>query len=124
MNGRDDGLRWLWIGLSGMFILIGVAAVIAVLLFGDKIVLTPGNFTTQSFNPWNWIWNLIGLFIFLWVLFFVIRVFIRPWRWHRYYDFWAHGDATDILRERYARGEITKEQFESMMDDLKRNRKE
>jgi len=28
-------------------------------------------------------------------------------------------DAREILRERYAKGEITKEQFEQMMRDLK-----
>ena len=27
MNGRNDGFKWVWIGLAGMFILIGVATV-------------------------------------------------------------------------------------------------
>lgn len=36
------------------------------------------------------------------------------WRGQGYY-----GGATEILRQRYAKGEITKDQFDQMMRDLK-----
>lgn len=101
----------MWIGLGVMFTLIGLAAVFGV-LFGAGVFLAIG--------IWSWIWNLIGLFIFLWFLFFIFRVFVRPWRFHRYYNFWDHDDAIETLRQRYARGEIGKEQYEQMMNDLKR----
>ncbi len=124
MVGRSDGMRWLWIGLSGMFILIGLAAVLDVLLYGARTFSPGGNTTSYFWNwaPWNLLWNLIGLFIFLWVLFFLFRVFVRPWRWHRNWDFWERDSAEEILRQRYARGEITKDQFDKMMDDIHRNR--
>jgi len=32
---------------------------------------------------------------------------------------WDHDDALEILRERYARGEITQEQYVKMREDLK-----
>jgi len=33
---------------------------------------------------------------------------------------WDHDDALEILRERYARGEITKEQYVKMREDLEK----
>jgi len=36
------------------------------------------------------------------------------WTW------WNHYDALEILRERYARGEITKEQYVKMSEDLEK----
>jgi len=32
----------------------------------------------------------------------------------------GHGDVLEILRERYARGEVTKEQYDRMRDDLEK----
>jgi len=45
-------------------------------------------------------------------------------RSYRYYSrnrwtWWNHDDTLEILRERYARGEITKEQYVKMREDLK-----
>ena len=36
------------------------------------------------------------------------------WTW------WDHDNALEILRERYARGEITKEQYDKMREDLEK----
>jgi hypothetical protein len=59
---------------------------------------------------------LFVIFSALWAL----RVIFSPWgyrRHRRYLD-----QSYYILRERYAKGEITKEQFERMMQDLEKHR--
>ncbi len=69
----------------------------------------------------GWVGALFSLFFFFWVF----SWFFRPWGWgwgyRRRYRWWRYDDAERILRERYARGEITKEQFEQMMRDLEVN---
>lgn len=112
-NDRRPCKNWVWSGLAVMFILIGVAAIIGV-LSGNRDLL-PGGI-------WNWVWNLIGLLIFLWFLLFLFRVFVRPLRYRKFNDFWGHEDSSEIIRRRYARGEITKEEYEQMMNDLSRYR--
>ena len=58
---------------------------------------------------------LIAALLFRWVF------WPRPWGGYRQ-GYWNYqGDAYEILRERYAKGEITKEQFDQMMQDLQRS---
>jgi len=58
-------------------------------------------------------------FLFI-VLFFISRLVFWPmgWGWRRRY--W-YGDAREILRQGYARGEITKDQYEQMKRDLEQH---
>lgn len=69
-------------------------------------------------NDWGF-----GIFSLLWLLFigFVIYAFIR-WIRHSevgHKDSYTPTNPLDIARERYAKGEITKEQFEQLKKDLK-----
>lgn len=66
--------------------------------------------------PFGW---LGGIFLVL-IIFWIARWFFWPWGrgWYRY----EHRGAESILKERYAKGEITKEQFQQMMLDLKDGR--
>jgi len=68
-----------------------------------------------------------GFLIFFFVIFLVAKGLFWGlgwgWGWRRgYYGGYWHrayyGDSTEILRQRYAKGEITKEQFDQMMRDL------
>jgi putative membrane protein len=64
----------------------------------------------------------LGFVLFLLLIALVFSLAFRPWR-RRYYRRWRDwDDANEILRQRYARGEITKEQFEQMQRDLEQHR--
>lgn len=63
-----------------------------------------------------------GFFFGILLLFFIfgtLRWVFWPWGWRYRRRYWRHYDQSyNILRERFARGEITKDQFEQMMRDL------
>lgn len=64
----------------------------------------------------------LGFFVFLIVAFVVFRLIFWGWGWGWRGGYghggWGYGNAKEILRRRYARGEITKEQFDQMRKDL------
>jgi putative membrane protein len=97
-------MRWMWYGLGAMFVLIGVAIILAI-YYGR---------TTPEGYPYGfgWLWG------FIWIPFAFFWIFGWGWRGYRYRRYRYDDGAYQILRERYARGEITKEQFEQMMRDL------
>ncbi|MDA4112546.1 MAG: SHOCT domain-containing protein [Thaumarchaeota archaeon] len=63
-----------------------------------------------------------GFLFFILIAFFVVRSLFWGWGWRRgggYRGNWGYGeDAKEILKRRYARGEITKEQFDQMKKDI------
>jgi putative membrane protein len=76
---------------------------------------------TVSSQPYGW-WPgaPFGWFLFI-PLFFIVFFALRfhwwgPWGGRGWYH--QGGSAMDILRERFARGEVTREQFEQMKKDI------
>ena len=67
-----------------------------------------------------------GFLVFFFVIFFVARGLFWGWGWGWWggysRGYWRHGgyysEAEEILKQRYAKGEITKDQFDQMMRDL------
>lgn len=109
------GRTWAYIGLGVMFVLIGAGIFFSV-LNGNTVTSMPIYYPGQFWMPFFWVWPLVGVFFVVWVIGWA---FSWPWRSRgsRYGRRW--GDpAHQILRERYARGEITKDQFDQMMRDL------
>ncbi len=109
MVGRSRA--WIWIPV-GVLALLGIVLV-ASLMFGP---------TAFSRGPSPW-FPFFGFWAFLWIfiVFGVLRWFLWPgWGYRRGYrgGYWRGDEAVDIARSRYARGEITKEQFDEVMRGL------
>ena len=71
-------------------------------------------------HSWHW---LFPLFFFLMFLLFILRGGRRryyscgwPW-WYKYREY-SKTEAKDILKTRYAKGEITKEEYVKMMSEI------
>ena len=60
------------------------------------------------------IWDLVGIVFFVLFLYIFFRWFrFRPWNFHD-----KSNEACEILKRRYAAGEITREEYEEMKKDL------
>jgi putative membrane protein len=108
-------------GVFGLIVLVGVSIIASLLFFWPRASGTFYPFFPAFFFPFHFGW-LGGIFLIL-VVFLIARWVFLPWRnrdspssYSQYHD-----GAHSILKERYAKGELTKEQFQQMMLDLKRS---
>jgi len=124
-----DPRRWLFAGLTALFVLIGISVVIAV-----AVPVLRGQAPSWSTDvaPWNWIVGVIGLIIAVWIVVWIVRIFAwgvwgpsySPHYWRHYYRHYYRGGpfgtdpAVEIARERYARGEISQEQLDQILGQL------
>jgi uncharacterized membrane protein len=113
--------RWLYIGLAVMLALIGVAIFL--------VILTPATFgyhppAGYTIGPWGLFGTFFLIFLFVWIVLWIVRMGMWGSRSRGYYRQGPGGGrrfaAFAIARERYARGEITREQFDQIMQDLSR----
>ena len=102
-------------GIVGLVAVVGISIALS-FYFAPR----PGGAFYYPFFPFHfgWLGGIFLIFIVLWIA----RWFLWPWRrWDcRTYSRNAGDEAHNIVRARYAKGEITKEQYESMMRDLAR----
>lgn len=104
----------------GLWLLIPVVALVGVVAFAIVAWLTVG-----ASGPWPW-WGFFPWFPFagIWILFgflFLFGVFrwsAGPWAWGGAPQSDNGDRSATILRERYARGEISRAQFDEMRRDL------
>jgi len=104
-------------------VLVAVVAFLAILAIHGYPSVPAGAYYGYPLFGW-WFFFPFGIFFLFIVLLFVSRLIFLPmgWGWRRRYWYgYGYGDAHEILRQRYARGEITKEQFEQMKKDLEQH---
>lgn len=116
---RGNPFAWALIGV----VVLAVIAFFAILAFRGYPSSTMPYYGYPGFGWWFFPFGFIFFFIFI---FFVTRFIFWGAGWgggwrHRYWYGYGYGDAHEILRQRYARGEITKEQFDQMNRDLEQH---
>jgi putative membrane protein len=115
---RPHPRRWLFIGLAVMLGLIGVAVLL--------VILTPATFgyhPTTGIGPFGLFGGFLLIFFFVWIILWIARIGMWSSRSRGYNQPGGRGrryGAFAIARERYARGEITREQYDQIMQDLQR----
>lgn len=90
--------------------------IIIVVLVGIGVlfsIMTGGIFVSMLVFPVLW-----GLFWLLLLIWFFSWLFRGP-RWHRHHGMYA--SPKEIVRARYANGEITKKQYAEMMKELEKS---
>ncbi len=64
-------------------------------------------------------WGFVGLLLALLLVMFVIVLIVSGSRWTWRHEEPRRDNALEILKQRYARGEIGKEEFDRIKDDLR-----
>jgi len=120
---KSSPARIFVIGLVVLFILIGIAAVIGAIINPHSMINYTGGWVRIASGVIGTLIGLFFLFIFIWIIVWFARSIGWMSRSYRYssrnrWTWWDHDDALKILRERYAGGEVTKEQYDKTKEDL------
>ena len=114
---NSHSMRWAWIGVGAFILIIGTVLLLGSLLrFG---LFARGYYGMPMMRGGGLAFGIIGFFFLCFLGFIALRFLAGGSMGHRSYHRWDRVDAEEILRQRYARGEITKEQFDQMQRDLR-----
>lgn len=104
----NGGYGFPFFGLGMMLFWLILFLIIAYLVYKDA--------NNRGMN--GLLWGILVLIPMIGVLFLIIYVIMRETSGQKALPY--EKSAMDILKERYAKGEITSEQFRNMSDDLKK----
>jgi len=110
-------------GHPGLWILFGLIAFVVVILAAFALLAYFAPLPVRTFGYYWWPafpFGIVVFFVAIFLIFGVIRWAFWGWGWRRgYYGRGGYyADPKQILKRRYARGEITKDQYDQMMRDL------
>jgi putative membrane protein len=112
------GMRFGWL-LVCLILLAILAFVIALTV---RVFFPPATTPYHDGRFFLFFFFPFGILFFCLVVFAIVRLIFRPWGGGYRRAYWRHhGEAAEIVKARYARGEITKEQFDQMMRDLEQH---
>ncbi len=100
-----------------LFVLLGIPGVAADAADGDEDECWGGG---MEFNSWGFWMGLMMLGMFCGVMFLIVLLFFRDDARGLLSGGGRHESALSILDERYARGELPKQEYMRMKDDIKR----
>jgi putative membrane protein len=107
-GGADSGYGFPFFGLGMMLFWLVFFLIIAYLVYKDA--------DSRGMN--GLLWGILVFIPMVGILFLIIYVIVRETGGSRILP--GEKSAMDILKERYAKGEITSEQFQKISDDLKK----
>ena len=117
---NSHSMRWAWIGVGAFILIIG-----SVLLLGSMLrfgLFSRGYYGMPMMGRGGLAFDVLSFFFLCFLGFMALRFLVGGSMGHRSYNRWDRVDAEEILRQRYARGEITKEQFDQMLRDLRESK--
>ncbi len=131
VDWEPDPRNWILASVAVLLALVGAAVVLAVV-----VPIAQGHLPSWAVEnaPWNGLIRLIGVVLAVWIVVWLIRLVVwgtigGPYYRRyggRYYarygrSPWGPDPAVTVARERYARGEITREQLDQILSDLGRS---
>jgi putative membrane protein len=108
-GGANSGFGFPFFGLGMMLFWLFLFLIIAYLVYKDA--------NSRGMN--GLLWGILVLIPMVGILFLIIYVIVRETG--RSGALPGEKSAMDLLKERYAKGEITSEQFQKISEDLKKN---